>query len=672
MDETTLLVRTGWTAEERSRVARVRRYLPRRRWTVAVAIFGLVLMLTSFLVAAGLPRALNAYAAARDIKPQLSQIQALLNSANSKDQTVLPTVETHLVALQHDIRSLEADLPPAGLVSGISASGTAIHGLAMADDFISAAVLAVQGGVIVEPHLKAIKHTLSEQPTAPGQPALTPLTLAQLTSATSDLNAAVALVQRGVAERPYVHDSDLYRLHLAKLVPYLHLLDTYSPLLPQAVADLKIVEPKLPDLLGFTKPSNVLFFDLDSDELRATGGLQGNYAIASMSKAKLTQGFSMRDIYTLDCPNGCGNRQIPARFDWFPLSNHDYGLRDGNLDPDYPSTARFDEQLLSAEGGPATVGVVSLTPQLIQRILKVLGPLYVSQFNTTVTADDLRAKVHYYHIEGYFGAVPHGIGAAFHTTDQKAFDAALSQDLIKTLARLHPAELLKLAAIIPPAIAAHDINIYMNDPTLEALVVKYGLDGAVQTPPGDSMEIVDTNIGGTYANADVVEQANDTVTLDASGTATHTLAITYTYPVVRHIYDAHYADEVGWFYTDYARVLVPAGAQALSIRGCATTPSTEAHRTVLGCTFTIDRGASTTLHFSWSVPAATTRSGSTATYSLHVQRQSGARLTFGASIRPPTGTSLRTVAAPLTSAQGAATLSGPLTYDLPLSLTYGR
>ena len=62
----------------------------------------------------------------------------------------------------------------------------------------------------------------------------------------------------------------------------------------------------------------------------------------------------------------------------------------------------------------------------------------------------------------------------------------------------------------------------------------------MQTPPGDSLFLVDTNVGASYVNGDVRERAQDVVTLGADGSATHDLTLTYDYPVVPHSWNDIY------------------------------------------------------------------------------------------------------------------------------------
>src|SRR5260370_37900431 len=81
---------------------------------------------------------------------------------------------------------------------------------------------------------------------------------------------------------------------------------------------------------------------------------------------------------------------------------------------------------------------------------------------------------------------------------------------------------------------------------------------------GDSVLEVDGNIGGRKANYVLKYSLSDQITLDAAGTATHHLAISYTWPPDPRLLQEIYAAGINNRYHGYSRVYVPPNAALLS------------------------------------------------------------------------------------------------------------
>jgi hypothetical protein len=531
-------------------------------------------------------------------------------------------------------------------------------------------------------------------------PAPPPVTMAELAPAVSAINTAISYASLGLQERAQVHDGDLRLVGLGSFVPTLHKLDPLVAKFPKYVGYAHILTAALPVLLGIQHPTSLLLFNMDSDELRPTGGFLGNYALLTLSGGHLTSGVHLHDIYSLDCRTGsCVGAPEPARFSWFPFGRDALGLRDSNLDPDFPSSARLAEAMAAAEGLPAVNGVLAITPALIEQILRITGPIRVDPYGVMVSADNLQDTIHYYHLlssfcDGHpFDARCQQLTlvspAAYQTTSRKLFDAVLGTALTHTLSHLPTASQSAVLRVMIGALATKDLQVYLNDTSLEGLLVSLRYAGAVAPPSaGDAFLVADANVGGTYVNGDIQERLADTVTLDAQGTATHHLTITYSYPIVAHSWSQIYAQSGGaWVYQDVVRVLVPATAQPGAISGCAPLTTSEDQHQVLACQFALSRSdavcfgnspcyqGTATLHFQWRVPHAAVPADSAMRYTLLVQKQAGTHETLTLAVRPPAGSSfVLPLAPPLAVGQPAPQLSAalalPLAEDLPLSLHY--
>lgn len=609
----------------------------------------------------------DALAATRDAKAQAAAIQGILSGGHLTEVATLIALQTRLHALDADLNQIRSDEPGQPLFNNIFGGTAPAHALNMAQDLTWAGLYAVDAGLVIAPHIKSIISGITGSATgagankpSAGTSSSGPLTLAEINQASVDINAAGPLVTLALTERAHVRDSDLQSLGLGSFVHTLRTLDSFAPKLPTYLNYGKQILAALPDLLGVTKPANYLLLDLDSDELRPSGGFQGVYGILTFKRGTLSSGVHLQNIYTIDCQGGfppnCPVRPLPSSYNWF--SYHE-GLRNANLDPNYPATARLDEHMLAVDHGPSVAGVISLTPVIIQQALTLTGPLSVPGYPQKMTAQNFSELIHYYH----------SITGSANTSKTKAFDAAAGSALLRAFSKLSQANQSKLSQELLADLRSGDLQVYFNDPHIESTLAALTMDGALRTPAGDTFEVVNTNHGANYANADVTATESDHVVINSQGAATHTLTITYHFPLKRHLYPSYLVS----VYRDFIQVLAPPHAHLQSIRGCAPVKITEPGWADWGCDMTLWRGGSATVVFQWVTPNATTKIASGGVqYNLLVQRQAGTHDALSVTITLPAGARLtQPLMKGLTAFSGnQARYSATLSDDQALSLAW--
>ena len=333
-------------------------------------------------------------------------------------------------------------------------------------------------------------------------------------------------------------------------------------------------------MLGVGQSRHFLVQTLDRDELRPSGGFTGDYGVLTITDGKLDP-FELKNINQLDY-NGNGwifGRKAFAPYTWWPFGN--WGLRDSNLSPDYPTTAKLNMQVFHNEGGDGGVtdvdGVIQITPVTISHVLNVTGPIFVPGYNETITADNLEARIHYYQQD------PAGIAKQKqlnpddpHIYDiRKRFTQLVVRLIQEQIKKLPTSKLIPLAKQELADMRARDVQIYVTNKDIEDLLVKARASGAVDTTPGvDGYILNQANVSVAKSTPYVKVTQTDDVTLDDKGGATHRLTITlrndpqgpiYGYPT----------------YRDYVRIYVPPQARYISGSGfdqlkpmCSVAPPT--------------------------------------------------------------------------------------------------
>jgi hypothetical protein len=403
-------------------------------------MLAILAFVVGFTTSSGVIRIVDALAAARDANAHISAIETILKSGNYLSSDTLTSVQGHLTGASIDLQRIQGDLPVEPVLARAPVSSGVVHTLAMGQDFVRAGQYGIGAAQLLIPHLKGILSGLSSAPgSAPPGAAGSPLTQEVIAQAKQDIVTAAYWAAQALAERQQVTDTDLSRVGLGSLVPTLHRLDSMAPQLSADLGYATKAMDALPAAAGLAAPAKYLLFLMDSDELRATGGFLGNYAVVTVSQGKIVGGIQLHDIATLDCPGGsCPSNTVPSRFSWFTVSPNHFALRDSNLDPDFPASARFAQQLFRGEGGPAVNGVIAVTPALIEAILKVTGPITVDAFKKSVSATTLQDTIHYFHITN-FGNDP-ALAAQYATSGHKAFDAEMGSVLLKKVGSLAGAQ----------------------------------------------------------------------------------------------------------------------------------------------------------------------------------------------------------------------------------------
>jgi uncharacterized protein DUF4012 len=356
---------------------------------------------------------------------------------------------------------------------------------------------------------------------------------------------------------------------------------------PDAFTEMKSLLDAAPGLLGIGAAANYIVLSLDRSELRPGGGFQGNYGVLSLEGGKQSADhpLSLHDVYPLDTkyfhnpevntakdtnkyPDCVNDGPRPPDFYWWwPYQSlgscqFNWGLRDSNLSPDFPTNARTAIQTFQyvkdeiPNNGPIA-GVVAFTPVLIEDMLTITGNLTVPGTdgkNITVTPDSLEATIH----------SQQELAGQIQGAQRKDFTHQLSTQLLDRIKHLDKSKLKDLFNVVAQAIKHKDLQVYLTDPRAELLLQQLGLASEVNRGSGDSMFVNDANIGGNKANMYVTQHQTDVVTLLPNGGAIHHLQIATTFDKKGYIYNGT-TDSVD--YQAIERVYMPGDATILGYAG---------------------------------------------------------------------------------------------------------
>jgi hypothetical protein len=429
------------------------------------------------------------------------------------------------------------------------------------------------------------------------------------------------------------------------------------PAIKSWIDDIAQLLPILPTLLGVGKPVNYLIEVLDSTELRPTGGFVGNYGIASLGGGLLLSA-RITDVDLLDRPFAAEGKSIayPPQYQWFAhyLAGESWSLRDSSLDADFPTAARYAEQNYQVEGGKTPLlGVIAFTPAAIEQVLTITGPIFVPEYNETVTAQNLIDRIHFHQLGGRAAnegsdLIPSPDG---HSSLRKRFTELLAEHLLSRVRQLPSSAQFKLVQAIFHSVQTKDIQLYLNIANAEQVLHQVHLDSAIQAAPDDGLMVVDANVSPNKANSFIVDTLNDDVTIDAAGNALHHTTLSYAWILPGQNYGSAR-------YRDYVQVYLPVDSIVQTQQGWVPegTSNASGHKILAGY-ISLTYGQTLTVTLTWMKPHAATHNASGWHYQDFVQHQAGTRWQVHLQITLP-------VCATLLNRQGGLVSTGSRTMAL--------
>lgn len=319
------------------------------------------------------------------------------------------------------------------------------------------------------------------------------------------------------------------------------------PVVAQSLDELLSLSETLLMMLGHDEPKRYLVLFQNNRELRATGGFIGSFAVVDINQGKVS---------AIEIPGG-GPYDLAGAFKERIISpqpmhlvNSRWQLQDANWWPDFPTSAKKIQWFYRKSGGSSVDGVITLTPDVIEQMLTITGPISLPEYDVTVTADN------FYEITQTQAERKYD-----DTRESKKFIADLTPKLLNKLFALDLHNFVPVLQIVYTALSEKDILLYFNDVFLQNELAQRGWTGEVKTTSGDYVMVVDTNIGGGKTDAAITETIEHQADIQADGSVIDTVTITRTHTGAS---GDVFADVNN---VDYVRLYTPAGSTLLSATG---------------------------------------------------------------------------------------------------------
>lgn len=435
-----------------------------------------------------------------------------------------------------------------------------------------------------------------------------------------------------------------------------HMLDTSLPLAIALLGNYVEHQSLFTEMLGAHGPRTYLFLFQNNHELRATGGFIGSYALLDVNAGKLRR-FFVDGIFN---PDGQLKENIvPPK----PIQKISAGwsLHDSNWFPDFPASAEKAMFFYEKTGGPTVDGIITLTPEVLRRLLEQVGPVELPEYGVTIDAGN------------FISAIQEEVEVNYdkEENEPKRILGDLTEVLLQRFLSFdHPKETWQLGNSLADLLNERHILIYSRNPDMQRLVRAAGWSGEVLSAPHDYLSVIHSNINGYKTDGVIDESIVHEVEIEPDGRVIDTVSITRRHGGGQTPYE--WWNKVN---ADYLRVYVPEGSKLLSAEGMTrefpeppldyaalgfrrdadiereeretkideptgTRISTDAGKTVFGNWVYVSPGESVTVRYTYELPFRVAphsgTSGEVSGYSALYQKQSGSNGSkLEASIRYP-------------------------------------
>ncbi|MCF7846059.1 MAG: DUF4012 domain-containing protein [Candidatus Peribacteraceae bacterium] len=276
-----------------------------------------------------------------------------------------------------------------------------------------------------------------------------------------------------------------------------------------------------------------------------------------------------------------------------------HGFRDGNLDPDFPTSARELIRLYQLGYPEAEFdGVIAIDFTAFQNLAEELSPEIGGPAGLFAALENQIQNIDLHDPE--------------QIQDRKNFLGDVAKNLIKKII-LHPKA---SSSVLLESLNSKHILFYFLDSDIEATVLAKNWGGALPAPvDSDLLAIVEGNYGGMkssrYITRDIFYDIEFSEDAEQGLTATAKLKIQ-----LAHRGDA--AEPISGYYKSVWRVFTPLGSQKIS--GTLDQIFDDGSRKVFTKTIEMNPGESREINFSYLLPESTVQDN---IYNLKLVKQSG-------------------------------------------------
>lgn len=320
--------------------------------------------------------------------------------------------------------------------------------------------------------------------------------------------------------------------------------------LPLAVESLRQLQESADfgaKVLGDNELKRYLLIFQNDNELRATGGFMGSYALVDFKGGKIEK-IVLPAGGTYDTRRDFNELLAPPQP--LQLINSRWEFQDSNWWPDFPTSAKNMKFFYEKAGNPTVDGVFAINSSFFGELLKITGPIALPEYGKTITAANFESELQKsIELE------------AKEKNKPKKILTEMAPLVLEKLMATGPDQIFNLAETISSGLERKDIQLYLTAPDLQSFVAKNNWSGELAKSSGDYLAVNATNIGGGKTDEVIKQKIYHRTEITPEGKVLDKLLIER-----RHIGPT---DEIftNLANNSYLRVYVPLGSKLVTAAG---------------------------------------------------------------------------------------------------------
>jgi len=321
------------------------------------------------------------------------------------------------------------------------------------------------------------------------------------------------------------------------------------PLAIESMKEMRNASEFAVKVLGERELKRYLFVFQNDNEMRATGGFMGSFALVDFKNGKIEK-ITLPEGGTYDVRAGFNERLAPPKA--LSLVASRWEFQDSNWWPDFPTSAANIKWFYEKSGGPTVDGVFAINSDWLTELLKVTGPIKLENYGKTIS------------IENYEYELQKSIELeAKDKTKPKKILAELAPKIMEKLLTVEPESVLPLSEAIGNGLREKDVMMYFADQQLQQFVLDNGYAGQLkdQGSNNDYLSVITTNLGGGKTDNVIRQEIWHRAEIQSDGS------------IIDHVLieRSHFGPTDDFFTNQannsYIRVYVPLGSELISVSG---------------------------------------------------------------------------------------------------------
>jgi len=238
-----------------------------------------------------------------------------------------------------------------------------------------------------------------------------------------------------------------------------------------------------------SQDKQVIVLFQNSDELRATGGFMGSYALVNLKQGVIGK-IDVQDIYQ---PDGqfTGFVEAPTGVKEYLSSGKGLRLPDANWEPDFPTSSKQILNFFALGQEQKIDSLVAINLSVAQDLLQITGPIYLPDYQQTITADNL-AQIARSDRDSFFPG----------SQQKPNFLSSLVKFFQYKVNYLSNAQKKELIFSLIKNFKNQNIQIFSNDENIQKIWSKYLVSGELKST-GETIFLVESNVGINKANQNI-------------------------------------------------------------------------------------------------------------------------------------------------------------------------